>query len=971
MLDDVAQNERKVKLHPHNQESYDRLCKMLRYEKHACILQPPGTGKSFVALRLIEDNPASDFLWLGPSEHVFSEQRNSFVAEGAKMPRNLTTMTYASVMACARKGTLGIRADYIILDEFHHCGAPEWGKGIAVLLELCPQAKVVGFSATEVRYSDNGRNMADELFRGNVARKLSIEEAWVRRILPFPIYICALYDVPTDLGAFLKGLHSTCDEGKREALTAKYNKLRHEIDHAAGIEEIIAKYLKKSDAKVIIFCSSIEHLNEVFELRYDWFKGVNEYIHAYKTFGGNLDGETDYLRFKSDNSDALKVLYCVNRLNEGVHVKSVDAVIMVRPTWSPMVFKQQLGQALDIGGSKAPLVFDLVNNIESTGSILVYRDAIKSEYERISASGGVGLFGPDDFSIYDELRDARFLMKELADALDPAIETFADVRPKLTCEWDVEKNTGLSPYTIHANSSYRAWWLCPVCHQRWQAEVKKRVKDGRCPYCNGLELLEGFNDFESRHPEHSRAWDVDRNRIHPSKVLERDYAGKKVWWKCDRTINGGKHSYRLTVAEKLAGAKCPICAGTALLSGANDLATVRPCVSAEWSSSLNPLLTAKGLSPSTVPFAAKLTVLWECGRGHKWKATVRDRVLNGASCPECRDHSSVKVRKQTGQEEGTFKAHFPRLSKDWNRSRGANISRPEELSCEAVLDVSWKCSLCGYIWVSTTSTRVKNFQSYEGAYDCPRCHGGVNEQFLKSLGSCPNAREDVGCRETVDVEKYVNSERPACVDSRTSKGGKSALSDDCAGTSGLSALSSESTGDANNSKAPEVLKNVQKGAVVISKAYGLGIVSAVKKNQVVVGFEEQLRKMIFSYPDSFLNRELRIVTVSEKAKDRLRRESPFLEAKETPHEALRDNCVFGSLIQQIEAEEKRLLVDAQKVDAIVVSSEDLQVGVSGKIAESALGQLTRAASRGNSKPLLGNIGKSNIEKLAILKKKLK
>ena len=41
--------------------------------------------------------------------------------------------------------------------------------------------------------------MADEMFDGNVAYSMELEEAWLRGILPIPEYIVALYEAPSEL----------------------------------------------------------------------------------------------------------------------------------------------------------------------------------------------------------------------------------------------------------------------------------------------------------------------------------------------------------------------------------------------------------------------------------------------------------------------------------------------------------------------------------------------------------------------------------------------------------------------------------------------------------------------------------------------------------------------------------------------------------------------------------------------------
>lgn len=54
-----------------------------------------------------------------------------------------------------------IRPDYIILDEFHRCGAEMWGLEVKSLLTIYSDVPVLGLSATAIRYLDNQRDMSD------------------------------------------------------------------------------------------------------------------------------------------------------------------------------------------------------------------------------------------------------------------------------------------------------------------------------------------------------------------------------------------------------------------------------------------------------------------------------------------------------------------------------------------------------------------------------------------------------------------------------------------------------------------------------------------------------------------------------------------------------------------------------------------------------------------------------------------
>lgn len=261
-----------IELYPHNQTAYDKLCKMLEVSDRACVVQPTGTGKFVIIAKLVQDNPKMRFLLLGTNEYMFADQMANLAdfAPGFT-PENLQFMTYAAAMVAARNEVAAPKCDVIIADEFHHCGAPEWGKGVQYVIESNPEAKVIGFTATPIRYSDNGRNMADEMFEGNVASSMELEEAWLRGILPIPKYIIALYDAPKELGELKVSIDKVHEKKKHSKFVKKYEELRRSLQDADGIDRIIAKHLKKRDGKVIVFCPREAKLNEFMLLSHTWW----------------------------------------------------------------------------------------------------------------------------------------------------------------------------------------------------------------------------------------------------------------------------------------------------------------------------------------------------------------------------------------------------------------------------------------------------------------------------------------------------------------------------------------------------------------------------------------------------------------------------------------------------------------------------------------------------------------------------
>lgn len=443
-----------IELYPHNQTAYDKLCEMLEVSDRACVVQPTGTGKFVIIAKLVQDNPKMRFLLLGTNEYMFADQMANLAdfAPGFT-PENLQFMTYAAAMVAARNEVTTPKCDVIIADEFHHCGAPEWGKGVQYVIESNPEAKVIGFTATPIRYSDNGRNMADEMFEGNVASSMELEEAWLRGILPIPKYIIALYDAPKELGELKVSIDKVREKKKHSKFVKKYEELRRSLQDADGIDRIIAKHLKKRDGKVIVFCPREAKLNEFMLLSHQWFGEVNDEIHVYKTTSKDPYASLSFKNFKADDSSALKVLYCINQLNEAVHVKGIDAIVMVRPTKSPVIFHQQLGRALSSGGNQTPVVFDLCNNFGLLGGISVTRERIRRTYKSLTDKKVNPLYTPRDFKVIDAVKDSRSLAKELQQALYPQVD--ADERISIleqaVAVGAVETDERGYTYTSHGN----------------------------------------------------------------------------------------------------------------------------------------------------------------------------------------------------------------------------------------------------------------------------------------------------------------------------------------------------------------------------------------------------------------------------------------------------------------------------------------------------------------------------------------
>lgn len=92
----------------------------------------------------------------------------------------------------------------------------------------------------------------------------------------------------------------------------------------------------------------------------------------------------------------IRVIFSVDMFNEGVDITSVDMVMFLRPTESPIVFLQQLGRGLrKYRGKKFLNVLDFIGNYEKAGRVRFLLEG-KSDMHREGYHLSDTLEFPDD-----------------------------------------------------------------------------------------------------------------------------------------------------------------------------------------------------------------------------------------------------------------------------------------------------------------------------------------------------------------------------------------------------------------------------------------------------------------------------------------------------------------------------------------------------------------------------------------------
>ena len=252
---------------------------------------------------------------------------------------------------------------------------------------------------------------------------------------------------------------------------------------------------------------------------------------------------------------------------------------------------------------------------------------------------------------------------------------------------------------VTISSNRRLLWQCNKGHE-WEAMPNSRANDGRgCPYCSGRKVIIGETDLATVNPELAKQ--VSPN----SKIKATDItksSSKKVLWKCSKN-----HEWLAIVASRSNNTGCPYCSGRKVIVGETDLATVNPEL-------------AKQVSPDSKTKAEEITegsakkLLWRCGEGHDWMATVVDRS-RGVSCPYC---SNQKVLPGFND----LATVNPELAKQV--SPDSRI-KAEDVTAGSEKKILWRCSK-GHEWLARAYSR-------SNGNDCPKCSGSKMEENLVQL----------------------------------------------------------------------------------------------------------------------------------------------------------------------------------------------------------------------------------------------
>lgn len=425
----------RVDLLKHNQEAYEKIKSAIADgKKKIAIAHATGTGKSYLIAKLFEDYSNDRKLVLVPSAYISDQIQELFEKYSIQ---NVDVMLYQKLIKMSDEDIAAMDYDVIALDEYHHDTSKVWGNKVRNLIDTHSETIIFGTSATPVR--SDGVNTIDELFEGNCASDLSLSESIAKKIVPLPKYVGALYELDDELERLRKKVEqATNTKEEKQEFYRKIDLMRGQIEKSYGMPIILNKHIKDKEGKYLVFCKKKRHLQEIKETVIGWFRTAGfKNINAYEVYSDYENKDAEYKAFCEDTSHNLKLLFCVNMLNEGLHLENISGVLLLRPTRSSIVWYQQIGRAIEANNTNTPVIIDAVNNFSDVGQgkelLREIKDAVAREKES----------DPDFYDSGFEDFDTFFVLENVVQIQEMFVEIEGRLGGK---EWTEEENNILREY---------------------------------------------------------------------------------------------------------------------------------------------------------------------------------------------------------------------------------------------------------------------------------------------------------------------------------------------------------------------------------------------------------------------------------------------------------------------------------------------------------------------------------------------
>jgi DNA repair protein RadD len=255
----------------------------------------------------------------------------------------------ASVQTLVRRLDSYAPPTLIICDESHHAAN---GNGWSQILRKWPEARVLGVTATPCRLDGRGLGAHfDKLILGPSEEELVNRGYLVRtRIFAPPLVDTSGLFAPGHIRA------GDCKTDEADAL----------VNTPAVTGDAFGEYMKHTpNEQGLVFCTGVQHAENIA-------RRFREGGVAAVSLNGGMDKQIRRMAFDDYRRGAIRILTSMDIFSEGVDAPGARVGIMLRPTQSLTLYRQQRGRILrPFPGKEYGTLIDHVQNCEKPGFVLL------------------------------------------------------------------------------------------------------------------------------------------------------------------------------------------------------------------------------------------------------------------------------------------------------------------------------------------------------------------------------------------------------------------------------------------------------------------------------------------------------------------------------------------------------------------------------------------------------------------------
>lgn len=421
--------EEDIKLFEHNETAYKKLCKSLDEYPLSFIEHATGTGKSFIILKylyVMMRKKRIFFVSLHEEmfDQLFGKQMKTLGISKDDFKKFNTLIYYNLINANPKE--LVDNYDCFVFDEAHHCGAPKWSKVVSEIKDEVLKRndkKMIGLTATGIRYLDNYLDVAEEYFDGHVASRLGVAEAMLKALLPAPLYVNSIESCKNKYYHVLAKAKKLPRTNEVMDIINRIEDIGKNIKDKSSIADLLKQYDVKPGEKYIVFCKDLNDLRLKKEQAKDWFKDIGDV----KTFEAHSAQKKqrnhEQIQEFEKNRDEVSLMFAVDIFNEGFHIDDLDGILMFRKTKSPIIYLQQIGRVLSLSTDKKQVkIFDFVDNISDNDVIRELYKELVSEAKRLVKDN------PNNKGLYEEIIERFKIVDNTSTTIEnlEAVEDYLD-----------------------------------------------------------------------------------------------------------------------------------------------------------------------------------------------------------------------------------------------------------------------------------------------------------------------------------------------------------------------------------------------------------------------------------------------------------------------------------------------------------------------------------------------------------------